>query len=508
MKLQEIAPDLQRQKKSKKYNIILFSILAFTLVNIWYFMTKVERVPFPKDKFEQLEKEVQFKLEWKVVGFFDKVVEIKSDRTDILIINESKESVTIDEKDVGDDIKVHDIINKYIQLKQENRRFLYNLLVFNTNEDKVIIKNNMDNQNYNILDQPSWIFLIPKETSSVQLQNLIKQHIAKISNFLLQDNNNENTSVNTSLNFNDNYLLTFTLLYGNPPDKVNDQLLIEMEKLILEHFTPYTKLLSPYISFNITLQIQYYAPLTITPILDPTNDYYIITNEQLPHFINSGEWDLKSSISLNPEIHFLFYLPDEKFNPMSFESKQSNILIPQWGGITLLNKQNNNKNTEINKQQLTKAIQYQLINFFNLIQFNKQYGITLAYHQFIYNKINYCLTKSYHSIQSLQQLIPTIPDMPVKQKIIDLAIKAIQFHQFTFQNIQNNFIELGFLNSIKSFKYADLAFFHKDMISVLYFPFDHSYALFLPLLLPTFTPIIMAIIKAKLKNKKQKIKKE
>lgn len=54
----------------------------------------------------------------------------------------------------------------------------------------------------------------------------------------------------------------------------------------------------------------------------------------------------------------------------------------------------------------------------------------------------------------------------------------------------------------KSFSYAarasmdsDTAFFHPSIVSLLYFPDEHKYAIYMPLFVPVLVPMVVSLVK-------------
>lgn len=70
--------------------------------------------------------------------------------------------------------------------------------------------------------------------------------------------------------------------------------------------------------------------------------YYYFDPEQLPHFINSAEWNLASTISSYPTLNFILYVPapDDRLRIHDAHGKPlpgNAFLIPRWGGVVIKN---------------------------------------------------------------------------------------------------------------------------------------------------------------------------
>lgn len=49
--------------------------------------------------------------------------------------------------------------------------------------------------------------------------------------------------------------------------------------------------------------------------------------------------------------------------------------------------------------------------------------------------------------------------------------------------------------SARALKFASEAFFHPDMLAMLYFPPEHTYAVYLPLFAPALMPLVVAAVR-------------
>lgn len=91
-------------------------------------------------------------------------------------------------------------------------------------------------------------------------------------------------------------------------------------------------------------------------------NYYYFEPQHLPHFVNSAEWNLASTITSYPSINFILYIPSAEEAPLRIHDSKgktyihgyfhwvftiyfgidqplltSAFLIPRWGGIVIKN---------------------------------------------------------------------------------------------------------------------------------------------------------------------------
>ncbi|KAJ7745701.1 phosphatidylinositol-glycan biosynthesis class S protein-domain-containing protein [Mycena metata] len=110
---------------------------------------------------------------------------------------------------------------------------------------------------------------------------------------------------------------------------------------ISRHLSPLLDDLSVLHNFTIESQVQFYAPLAFPPV--PLPDGYGLSLEDLTVFVNSAEWSLSSSVSNDPVLHFVVFIPSASRTPLRIldtyghPSSSDAFLLPQWGGIVIYN---------------------------------------------------------------------------------------------------------------------------------------------------------------------------
>ncbi|CEL58268.1 GPI transamidase component PIG-S OS=Bos taurus GN=PIGS PE=2 SV=3 [Rhizoctonia solani AG-1 IB] len=114
-----------------------------------------------------------------------------------------------------------------------------------------------------------------------------------------------------------------------------------VKEAIKEYLQPTLDELNILHNFTIESQVQFYAPLTTEPIA--AQDGYALNQEQLTIFVNSAEWTLSSSVSNDPVLHFVLFIPSLARRPLYIQDVQgkttqfNSFLVPQWGGIAIMN---------------------------------------------------------------------------------------------------------------------------------------------------------------------------
>lgn len=114
-------------------------------------------------------------------------------------------------------------------------------------------------------------------------------------------------------------------------------------------------------------------------------------------------------------------------------------------------------------------------------------------------------------MKSLGQLVDEIPNMVVQDHISSKVQQSLNCLDAVRQSLEHEDFMDALRHSIEAIELAEKAFFDPTMVSMLYFPDEHKYAIYMPLFVPTSVPLISALIKEikKLKKKKaEKVKEE
>lgn len=105
------------------------------------------------------------------------------------------------------------------------------------------------------------------------------------------------------------------------------------------------------------------------------------------------------------------------------------------------------------------------------------------------------------TLKSLAQLVDEIPNMVVQDHIDHKVRESLGALDSVDSALEKEAYVEAFQSSIKAIELAEKAFFDPTMVSMLYFPDEHKYAIYMPLFVPISVPLIMAVLK-ELKKKK------
>ncbi|CAE6510829.1 unnamed protein product [Rhizoctonia solani] len=286
-----------------------------------------------------------------------------------------------------------------------------------------------------------------------------------------------------------------------------------VERAIKEYLQPTLNELNILHNFTIESQVQFYAPLTTEPV--PAQDGYALNQEQLTIFVNSAEWSLSSSVSNDPVLHFVLFVPSLARRPLYIQDSQGKItqfnsfLVPQWGGIAILNPTFKGSENLVLAPHDLKPIFHtfrrQLEGLLGVPALPPPVGLRLdrgidskqvlsgwQLDTLLRRRALENIQGSVQTLNSIVGLAGQIENMPVGPSVRDDVLSALdelsQTHNATHPT-------QTLTHSALSLQLASRAFFNPNMVGLLYFPAEHKYAVYTPLFAPIAVPLVVSVIR-------------
>ncbi|KAJ3333345.1 hypothetical protein HDU76_009148 [Blyttiomyces sp. JEL0837] len=332
------------------------------------------------------------------------------------------------------------------------------------------------------------------------------------------------------LKFSPEYQLTFSLLNADPENILVDW---DIREGIDEYVRPFLNAVSLLHRFDVSSQIQAYASLPIQPerSVDPEGNtqFYFLRPSHLPHFINSAEWNLGGSVvSTSPPINLIMYVPPKSQSPLHVVTSQgytlhtNGFLIPQWGGIVISNPDRERDSLTYSVAALKPVMEVFLAQLRGLLGVKE---VKLSGGDAIVpsTKITYIPSKigitgweldrllrtstinnmasAASTLNSLSTLISSMENMVVLDHIAKGVSESLDSLDSDKASINGGGGDGagGLMNAVresrKSIQFAESAFFDPTMVSLLYFPDEHKYAVYMPLFTPITVPLVIALVK-------------
>lgn len=287
----------------------------------------------------------------------------------------------------------------------------------------------------------------------------------------------------------------------------------EIEKS-LELFESIFVKLNHFANFTVTSQIQYYSTLTYPPRYDENKKAFIIPESGLSTFVNFGDWNLITH-DIKPSINFILYFPEANYDskPTLIEnSKTNSFLIPQWGGVTIFNKDMKKEGSNIDESELLPVMETfasQLFQLLGMPSLPKSPDIKIDSLSRTMTYKN--LKQSLENLEALLTLTNSLNEISIPELTKLYVQKSIEYLEESIQELNNGNFYLSMKHSSQSLENSDRAFFEKEMVQQAYFPSEHKLAVFLPLLGPLCSIVSIGTLKAikDIKaNRNRKVKKE
>ena len=279
----------------------------------------------------------------------------------------------------------------------------------------------------------------------------------------------------------------------------------EIEDSLQEYFEPLLKSVSQISNFTIDTQIQLHATFSNSvqqPEHDSNLNIWTLREEDLSGFINAAEWPLSPSIGAGPSLNFVLYVPDPANAPLVVKgSRATSWLIPQWGGVTILNPSDLGSSAAGSPIKLSKtAIQPALLTFSQqLLSFlgasQSPSSLPLQLRTLTRVRVASLLLSASATMGSLARLTVALPSIAIPEAVSDGVEKTIVHLRGACDALK----EGKFREALEKARVAEIeaekCFFEKSMVGQVYFPDEHKVAVYLPLLGPVGVPLVMSALK-------------
>ncbi|KAL2808181.1 phosphatidylinositol-glycan biosynthesis class S protein [Aspergillus granulosus] len=309
-----------------------------------------------------------------------------------------------------------------------------------------------------------------------------------------------------SMKYAETYQLAFSLFTpGSAPSSW------DIESAIQEYISPIVQALSPISNFTIDTQVQLYAtfsPTTPAPEYDQTQGIWTLKEENLSAFINAAEWPLNPSIGTGPTINFILYVPSPDHFPLLVkESKATSWIIPQWGGVFILNPplptrpETNSTKSLSNPPHLARTslrpafltFSHQLLSLLGTP--STPASLPLRLQTLIRIRAATLLLSASSTLGSLARLTESLPSIPIPAPVASSVSTTLSHLSASCESLRNGRFQDALASARVAETEAERSFFEKSMVGQVYFPDEHKVAVYLPLLGPIGVPLILGLLK-------------
>jgi phosphatidylinositol glycan class S len=302
-----------------------------------------------------------------------------------------------------------------------------------------------------------------------------------------------------SMKYAETYHLSFSLFTpGSAPSSW------DIEGAVQEYLAPLLDAFSPISNFTIDTQVQLYAtfsPMTPAPVYDEVEAAWTLKKEDLSAFINAAEWPLNPSIGSGPTLNFILYVPDPSQSPMIVkENRASSWIVPQWGGVFLLNPplaQGQTSNPvyleQDSLQSAFKTFSHQLLTLLGTP--STPSSLPLRLQTLIRVRAASLLLSASSTMGSLARLTESLPSIPIPANVASSVSTTLSHLSSTCSHLREGRFNAALASARVAENEAERSFFEKTMVGQVYFPDEHKVAVYLPLLGPIGVPLVVGLMK-------------
>ncbi|CAG8120443.1 unnamed protein product [Penicillium salamii] len=304
-----------------------------------------------------------------------------------------------------------------------------------------------------------------------------------------------------SMKYAETYHLSFSLFTpGSRPSSW------DIEAAVNEYVSPLLKALSPISDFTVDTQVQLYAnfaPTAPKPEFDESEAAWTLKKEDLSAFVNAAEWPLNPSIGSGPTINFILYVPEPSQSPLIVkENRASSWIVPQWGGVFLLNPTlSNDKTGESNPAHLSQdslgpafmTFSHQLLTLLGTP--STPASLPLRLQTSIRVRAATLLLSASSTMGSLASLTESLPSIPIPATVATSVSTTLSHLSSTCSHLREGRFGAALASARVAETEAERSFFEKSMVGQVYFPDEHKVAVYLPLLGPIGVPLVVGLLK-------------
>ncbi|GAM89358.1 hypothetical protein ANO11243_073950 [Dothideomycetidae sp. 11243] len=292
------------------------------------------------------------------------------------------------------------------------------------------------------------------------------------------------------------YHLTFSLFSGQASPSA-----WEIKATIDDYLRPLVNSFSTISSFTIDTQVQLYASLPPSmqgPTFDESKKQWILARSDLSGFINAAEWPLSPSIGAGPTINFVLYVPSETQTPLLLEETGGNSwLIPQWGGVQILNPTSEQiKRSALTKEDLRPIMATFADQLVTLLGLPKSpASIPMQLGSLTRERTAALILSASSTLGALSRLTLKLTSIAIPDSVATSVDKTLYHLEQACNGLRDARYDQALNHARTAETEAEQAFFEPSMVGQVYFPDEHKVAVYVPLLGPMAVPLVMTLLK-------------
>jgi len=294
--------------------------------------------------------------------------------------------------------------------------------------------------------------------------------------------------------FSSTYHLTFSLFSSSGSPSAWD-----IDEALNQYMKPLLNVLSRINRFTIDTQVQLHASLSPSiagPRYDATSSTWQLQRTDLSGFINAAEWPLSPSIGAGPTINFVLYVPSSEQRPLEIAGAGgTSWLIPQWGGVQILNPTGKQAETLTTKDLEPVMLTFadQLTALVGLPPFPPSLSMRLA--SLTRERATSLILSASSTLGALSRLTLKLTSIAIPDMVAKSVDETIRRLDQACLDMREGRFDRALENTRIANDEAERAFFEPSMVGQVYFPDEHKVAIYVPLLGPMAVALVMTLFK-------------
>ena len=266
------------------------------------------------------------------------------------------------------------------------------------------------------------------------------------------------------------------------------------------------------------------------PRWDGDKKAFVTPSSELPFFVDS-EWSLDTSVGelAAKPLHFVVYVPPSDECPLlvlredGTPSPANGFVVPGWGGVVVWNpptcggggSSDGGNKSYLSGSDLERAMEAAVGQLRQLLGLSPSpphadinepklniRSVPASSAGFATWEVDVLVRRraaaghraAMDSLDSLAAVVKAMPEMDVPKALAEAAGEALSEARLAREAAVDGRLEDAAVHARNSHAHAESAFFHPQIISLLYFPQEYKLAVYIPLFLPTLFPLFTGLM--------------
>lgn len=286
----------------------------------------------------------------------------------------------------------------------------------------------------------------------------------------------------------------------------------DSEKIITSYITPMINQLLPLVHLSLKSQWLYFVEFGLGKKKKQHNNTYVYEMNGLSLTTSLLDKKLGLRVSQYPCFNFVLHTARCDESPLLFQSgigHFNHVLIPQWGGIQILNPSEDNCNNNTPLKPDPDSVMSVFIGQVRSILGLKNYlqhalevkwlplkNSRLREWEFdglVRIQILELVTSARLTLQALTRLLDKVNNIVINEEVGYDIMRSLEYIEICARSIKGGNLMKALNEAHIAYSAAETAFAHPSLLSLLYFPDDQKYAIYIPLFLPIMIPVMISI---------------